>query len=243
MNELNQNNIEKMLDNAKFMIGQENLQKEKTILAYMEKLFESIISDEKVSTLNCIKQIDNTIAKREEGGIDLEKFNKMQLNKQSFIETWDKCKTEDDKHKKGRLLEQFTVDLFSTIKGFTPVGSNLHTKNEEFDAIFRNNIDRPFLQALNSPLIIFECKNWSKKVDIREVKAFSADLFDHNNLVKVGVFIAMNGFEAGCAVQQIRLSGSDKILILITGEHIDKFLKSTKDTLEWLEDLISSGFN
>lgn len=240
--DLNKKKIEEILINAKFMIGQENFQKEKTILVYMKKLLESIISDDKASALNCIKDIDNTIVCRNEREINLERFSKMQLNKEPFIEKWANCKVESDRHKKGKLLEQFTVSLFSTIKGFIPVGSNINTENEEFDAIFRNNVDRPFLQTLNSPLIIFECKNWSKKVDIREVKAFSADLFDHNNLVKIGIFIAVNGFEAGCIVQQIRLSGSDKILILVTGEEVEKFLNSTKDTLEWLEDLISSGF-
>lgn len=240
--DLNYGKIEEILNNAKFMKGQENLQKEKAIVIYIKKLFESIIYDDKVSALNCIKDIDKTIVSKNEYEIDLEKYSKMQLNKEPFIEIWAKCKMESDKHKKGKLLEQFTVSLFSTIKGFIPVASNLNTINEEFDAIFRNNVDRPFLQALSSPLIIFECKNWSKKVDIREVKAFSVDLFDHNNLVKIGIFIAVNGFEAGCAVQQIRLSASDKILILITGEEVEKFLYSTKDTLEWLEDLISSGF-
>lgn len=240
--DLNRKRIEEVLNEAHFMTGQENSRKEKIISNYMDKLFESISSNDKVSALNCIKAIDKTIVSENEYEVDLERFSKMQLNKESLIEKWAKCKTESDKHKKGKLLEQFTLSLFSTIEGFIPLGSNLNTANEEFDVIFRNNVDRPFLQALGSPLIIFECKNWSKKIDIGEVKAFSADLFDHNNLVKIGIFIAVNGFEAGCVVQQIRLSRSDKILILVTGEDVEKFLNSTKDTLVWLEDLISSGF-
>jgi hypothetical protein len=246
INDLNHKKIVEILSSAKFMRGQENFQKEKTILIHMEKLFESIISDDRISALNCIKNIDlvicTKIGNKSNTEIDFEKFGKMQLNKEQFIEAWGKCIVESDKNKKGKLLEQFTVSLFSTIKGFMHVDSNVSTVNEEFDAIFRNDIDRPFLQALNSPLIIFECKNWSKKVSIGEVKAFYADLADHQNLVKVGIFISVNGFEAGCRVQQTRLSGSNKILILVTGEDIEKFLNSKKDTLEWLEDLISTAF-
>lgn len=246
-NDLDHKKIAEILCDAKFMTGQENIQKEKTILVYMEKLFESILSDDKNSTLNCIKNIDNTIISTEFGNkkavkIDLEKFSKMQLNKGQFIEIWSKCIAENDKHKKGKLLEEFTVSLFSTIKGFIHVYSNVNTVNEEFDVIFRNDIDMPFLHALLSPHIIFECKNWSNKVDVKEVEAFTAKLMNHYNLAKVGIFLAVNGFEAGCTFHQIRLSNTDKILVLVTGEEIKKFLDSTKDTLEWLEDLISSAF-
>lgn len=258
--DLNQKKIADILCNAKFMIGQENFQKEKTILLYMEKLFESIISDNKISTLNCIKNIDNTVIRtnciknidntiiRTEFGnkndieINLEKFNKIQLNKEQFIEMWNKCIDESDKHKKGKLLEKFTVSLFSSIEGFTHIWSNFNTLNEEFDVIFRNDIDVPFFYALTSPHIIFECKNWSNKVDVREVEAFETKLRNHYNLVKVGIFLAVNGFEAGCTIQQMRLSNTDKILVLVTGEEIKNFLNSTKDSLEWFKDLISSAF-
>lgn len=245
-NDLTQKIILETLSNVKFMKGQENFCKEKKILIYMEQLFKSIISDDKISALNYMKNIDNIVdielfSKHEEEN-DIELFSNKKLNKEQFIEIWNRCKTESDTHKKGKLLEQFTVNLFSTIKGFICVGSNINTINEEFDVIFRNDIDMPFLQALNSPHFLFECKNWSKKIGIGEVKAFSADIDDHRNLVKVGIFIAVNGFEAGCKVQQTRMSATEKILILVTGEEIEKFLNSTKDTLEWLEDLISSAF-
>lgn len=241
INELNHKRIGEILNNSKFMIGQENTQKERKILIYMKQFLESLlINDDRISALNCIKNIDNTIVSKEE--VDFERFSKMQLNKEPLIEMWDKCKTESNNQKKGKLLEQFTISLFSTIKNFILVDSNVHTVNEEFDAIFRNDIEKPFLQSLSSPLIIFECKNWSKKVDVTQVEAFETKLINHYNLARVGIFISINGFEAGCEVQQIRLSRSHKIIILLTGEEIEKFLISTRDTLEWLEELICSGF-
>lgn len=70
----------------------------------------------------------------------------------------------------------------------------------------------------------------------------TTDLVDHQNLVRVRIFVSVNGFEGGCTFEQSRIGSAEKILILVTGEDIERFLKSTKDTLEWLEELISSGF-
>ncbi|HII01490.1 TPA: restriction endonuclease [Methanosarcinaceae archaeon] len=185
--------------------------------------------------------ISNNQFEQNKDEADLEKSSKPHLNKQIFIEKLSQCERETNSQKKGKLLEEFTIELFSTIEGFTLFNKNLRTINEEFDAVFQNNIDSPFFQSLTSPHILFECKNWTRKVSITEVKAFSSDLDDHKNLTRVGLFLSISGFEAGCNVQQVRKSSSDNILILVTGAEIKDFLESKKETLEWFKDLISSG--
>ncbi len=43
------------------------------------------------------------------------------------------------------------------------IEKNLRTREEEIDLVLANGLRDPFWQSLSSPLILVECKNWSKK--------------------------------------------------------------------------------
>jgi hypothetical protein len=54
----------------------------------------------------------------------------------------------------------------------------------------------------------------------------------------VGIFISVNGFTSSKDIEQIRVGTQDKILCLIDGEDIQKFLDSKSSLKEFVEKLI-----
>lgn len=159
--------------------------------------------------------------------------------KKRLAEEWDKCLSENNKQSKGRLLEKFVSDMFSTVKEFK-ITTNKLTENEEIDLYIRNNVGKPYWLTFNSPHLFIECKNWSSKVSSHEIEAFETKLRHHSSYAKIGFFIATNGYESGCVTEQVR-SNDGQIIVLVSGKDISDFLKSSQETIDWLEDLISDS--
>lgn len=251
--------IGKRLRIAKFLSWEYDVSSEKSIAENMELLIESVFEKDNVSAIKHLKNIEADIGKIE---CDLRDFvreiipivawDKIRaaelpesirrpLEKTDSREAWERCKYERDRGEKGRLLEGFITKLFATIEGLALVKRNLVTANEELDIVFRNNVDRPFWMSLDSPHIVVECKNWSSKVQAEVVRSFEMKMINHFNLARIGVFVATNGYESGCSVEQVRGGRDRNIIVLISGDDIDSFLESAQNTIEWLEQSISSS--
>ena len=151
---------------------------------------------------------------------------------------WETVRSEKDNIKKGALLEAFSGFLFCFDEGLEVDAPNFRTKDEEIDLILKNKFEDPFWIQLNSPYIFVECKNWSSKVGSDEIKKFRGKLEDHKNLCRVGFFISINGFTKSEDIALIRVGSQDKILCLIDGGDIQKFLDSKLSLKEFLEELI-----
>jgi hypothetical protein len=204
------------------------------------KNIEVEISETKSETKELIRQVIPTIGWEKAKSIEPAENVRKPLDKTELKGIWEKCKKEKNKQKKGKLLEEFIVKLFATIENFVLFEKNLNTANEELDIVFRNNIERPFWISLNSPHIFFECKNWSSKVQARIVGELEKKVINHSNLTRIGIFVATTGYESGCFVEQMRCGRGNNIIVLISGEDIDNFLESFQDTIEWMEEFISS---
>jgi hypothetical protein len=61
----------------------------------------------------------------------------------------------------------------------------LNNDDEEIDLVLKNNIESPFFQSLNSPVILVEAKNWKSKTPTKETRNFSMKCDDHKNLTRV----------------------------------------------------------
>jgi len=255
---INNTEIKKKLKIAKFLSWEYNISSEKIIVENLELLINAVfekdnvsaieylknieveISETKSETKELIRQIIPTIGWEKAKSIEPTENIRKPLDKTELKVIWEKCKKEKNKQKKGRLLEEFIVKLFVTIENFVLFKKNLNTANEELDIVFRNNIERPFWVSLNSPHIFFECKNWSSKVQARIVGELETKLTNHSNLTRIGIFVATMGYESGCFVEQVRCGRGSNIIVLISGDDIDNFLESYQDTIEWMEELISS---
>ncbi len=145
------------------------------------------------------------------------------------------CDQAETSSEKGRTLEQLTEVLFTSNHLFELVDKRVSTGDEEIDLVVKNSLDRPFWNALNSPLFFIECKNWSKPVGAREMRDFEGKLRNHSKLVKVGFFVSINGFTSEVRSELKRASRDAQHVVLLTREDIEEYILSGVEFFSWLE--------
>ena len=144
---------------------------------------------------------------------EAEKFE--ELNKEYLEELLNRVDKARDNKEKKESLENLTLHLFSSIKGFRFIGKNIKASpTGEIDLMFKNNC--PYLEDLGKILII-ECKNWDRKVGKNEISTFKDKLSSKN--ITTGVLIA-NHFSREAYKKTIEDFRREKIkiLLLITDE-------------------------
>lgn len=145
------------------------------------------------------------------------------------------CVRGTSKPAKGRALEHLTEILFTSNNSLDMVDKRVSTGDEEIDLVIKNNIDRPFWLAFQSPLFFVECKNWNDPVGARELRDFEMKLQNHSALAKVGFFVAVNGFTAGVREELKRAGREQYHIVLIDRGDIEDYVSSDVDFFVWLE--------
>ena len=136
---------------------------------------------------------------------------------------------------KGRLLENLTEVLLTANRHFELVSKRVSTGDEEIDLVVKNNIDRPFWNALQSPLFFIECKNWKAVVGAKELRDFEGKLRNHSRLAKVGFFLSLNGFSDE-VISELKRAGRDgPHIVLLERRDIEEFIVTGADYFCWLE--------
>ena len=172
-------------------------------------------------------------------------FNNLLKNEEHIREKYIKSKTrellsecleEEDKYKKGKVLEELIEKLFTSNNQLDLVDKRVKTGDEEIDLVIRNNIDRPFWLSFNSPMFLVECKNWGKKIGTSEVRDFEGKLRNHSTMAKIGFFVSVNGFTSEVK-NELKRAERDKIkIVLLNYDDLEKYLYSNLNLFEWLED-------
>ena len=116
------------------------------------------------------------------------------INYDDFTTQRENLKNETNSQAKGKLLEQFLVQLFNSIDWLNVVANNLNNGDEELDIVLQNNIHEWFFANLNSPLLLVEAKNWKDNVPTKVARDFTSKTHLHKNLARVGILVAVNGF-------------------------------------------------
>lgn len=93
---------------------------------------------------------------------------------------------------KGKILEEFIAELFTSVEGLRILKCNARLSAEELDLIISNNLNTGFWRLAGSPLVI-ECKNWSSKVGAREISVLIDKLQAISPDAKTGILVALNG--------------------------------------------------
>lgn len=148
------------------------------------------------------------------------------------------CDMATNKIEKGKTLEDLIEVLFTSDDGIILAAKRVSTGDEEIDLVCKNNVNRPFWMALQSPLCFVECKNWSTNVGTSEIRDFEIKLQNHR-LAKVGFFVSMNGFTSAVISEMKRMGRSDYHLTLIERSDIVEYLSSDESLLNWLENKMS----
>jgi hypothetical protein len=114
------------------------------------------------------------------------------------------------------------------------VERNFRTLEEEIDLVVANSLSDPFWTAQGSPLIFAECKNWSAKPGVPELRIFESKMRDRGAVVKVGLFISMSGF-AGTFLERLKsVQQSDGLIYAISGEDLEHIVARKLRLTEWL---------
>ena len=118
----------------------------------------------------------------------------------------------------------------------------MNTGDEEIDLVIRNNIDRPFWLAFNSPCFFVECKNWKNKIGTSEIRDFEMKMRNHTTMVKIGFFVSINGFSSEVENELKRAGRDEYHIVLIDSEDLENYLYSNLKIFEWLENKTTKIF-
>lgn len=149
-------------------------------------------------------------------------------------------KTKNSSQKKWKALEDFLRKFFWFMPGIW-IHEIKQAKDEQIDLILKNNVNRPSWIQLQSPLIMWEAKNYDKNTGTDVLNTLDGKINNHENFVRVGFVIALNDFTAPTEIQLVRKNGKH-ILVLINGAQIEQLLDSSIDPIDWLEEKIFDSF-
>lgn len=161
-------------------------------------------------------------------------LNRLHLENK-LLTDWKRVKTEEDPHKKGDLLEDFTVTLFKLVSDFSLHEKNKDNGDQELDLIYDNQNED--LLPEKSEQVLIECKNWADKVGTPELQAFFHKMKDHSEM-KIGFFISVGGFTKKADTDFLKRIGRDeRDVVLIDKDDIQEFIENPgMDPGPWLRE-------
>jgi hypothetical protein len=117
-------------------------------------------------------------------------------------------KTSHTTKARGDALETLVDALLRTEEPELSVRKNFRTAEEEIDLVLVNGLTNPFWSSQASPLVFVECKNWSERVGVGEIRIFESKMRDRGAICKIGIFVSMGGF-AKTALVRLKVSQRD----------------------------------
>jgi hypothetical protein len=106
---------------------------------------------------------------------------------------------------------------------------------EELDILVQNGSIDPFWQK-ESPYILVECKNWSKRVGAKELRELWAKMEGRYNRCRLALLVAVGGVADTAHDLQLRKSENDLLVILIEAGSLDDLVRS-RDRNETLKEM------
>jgi hypothetical protein len=138
---------------------------------------------------------------------------------------------------KGIKLEEMIQTIFSVQEGFE-VKKNLKRSDQEIDLVVINRIKDPFWTALQSPLILIECRNRRGKFQAKDIRDFEIKLQNYSGMCRLGIVISTSGFTKECFTVAMRCSREIYRILLIGKQELENRVENPVDTRTWLENLI-----
>lgn len=138
---------------------------------------------------------------------------------------------------KGDFLEDLVSHIFTSQNEFR-VKKNVRRKDSEIDLIVQNKMSDPFWTSLQSPMILVECKNQTKKVEPKDLRNFEVKIIDRRGLCKLGIIISTSGFTRNCYDVASKCKRDGYTMILIDNHLLQKRIDNKIETAEWLEEIM-----
>ncbi|HMG24155.1 MAG TPA: response regulator [Kofleriaceae bacterium] len=149
---------------------------------------------------------------------------------------WAMARTEPDRNRKGKLLEEVVKRLFRATPGFERVDTRLSNDSEEIDIVVENRCAEPPWRGDGSQYLLGECKNWSKKCGSPEFRGFHEKLTTKFGRARTGFFIAPGGFTDEFHTARARHGGDAVLVIPVDAPDLELWIAS-EDRLGVLGEL------
>ncbi|WP_405476945.1 restriction endonuclease [Streptomyces canus] len=114
------------------------------------------------------------------------------------------------------------------------IEKNFRTTEEEIDILASNGLLDPFWLAHGSPLILVECKNWTSKPGVPELRIFESKVRDRGALCKIGIFVSTSGFTKTFLKRLKKFQSADGIIFAVDGADLDQIVTSKLRLTDWL---------
>ena len=148
-----------------------------------------------------------------------------------------------DEKKKGKALEEFCEQFFKQIEEFV-VKRNKKYGDQEIDLEIENRINNDeFWSKIKSPIIYIECKNQKEKISTKEIGWLTKKMEYQPLLVKLGFFIALNGFSKECLTTLSYERNKERTIGLIEKKDFEDYFRGENNALRFLEDIIKRTMN
>lgn len=149
---------------------------------------------------------------------------------------WASARTESDRNRKGKLLEELVKNLFRATPGFENVTTRLHNEIEEIDIVVENRSDDPVWKHDGASYLLAECKNWSSPCGSAEFRNFHSKLTTKYGRAHTGLFIATGGFTSAFHEARAAHKAQNVLVIPVDADDLDRWI-AADDRLAVLREL------
>ena len=164
------------------------------------------------------------------------------FKKKKKAELYQIASAEQDPNKKGQLLVDLLSLMIESDVNFDVGKVDVRTETEQIDIEVHNKAVDPFLQKINSMIIIIECKNWSKNVGSGEIRDFASKVQNRPRvLCNVGLFITTSKFTEPATKELLRHSGKDYVIATMEGDELERAISACLPFSETLKNSILSA--
>ena len=140
-------------------------------------------------------------------------------------------------HARGDALESLVDALVRTeAPEVRVVEKNLRTEEEEIDLVLSNGLSDPFWSTLTSPIIFVECKNWSKKAGVPELRVFESKMRDRAAVCRIGIFVSRSGFTSTFMTRLKAIQADVGMIFAIDGIELAELVSSKRRITDWLRE-------
>lgn len=163
---------------------------------------------------------------------------------ESLKELWSKVNSSEDSNKKGRLLEDFFSLLIAKDEDFNLLKRNLRTESEELDLLVETTGMTKFYSQLKSPMILFECKNWSSRIGTGEVQKFAQKIQNRSRLLcNIGLLVTTSELTKKANTELVGYRGKDFLIAVMEKKDIETMLEKQLGLSEVVKEAIrNAGF-
>jgi ActR/RegA family two-component response regulator len=148
---------------------------------------------------------------------------------------WAQVRSEADRNRKGKLLEELVKLLFLATPGFGRVTTRLDNGIEEIDVTVENRSDDPIWKD-EGTYLLGECKNWSSSCGTGEVRNFRGKLTAKYHRVRTGFLIAPGGFTKEVPEDVRSHKEGTVLIILVDADDLERWI-AADDRLAVLREL------